>query len=953
MPMPNYRDKTKDELIKELQKLQHDYDSLKTSYSKDVAECKQAEKTLTQQKDALLKLNSFSIELSKLSLEDNLEAFIARHLKKITGAKAVIFSEYSHINRTTTTKHIEIDSRLLKKVVSLLGQDIYKIHSEVSDELYHIMTSEIIGVRKTLFEASFGAIPRPVGAAIKALLKADRFIGLAYLIEGKLYGTSLLAMSQGQSDPPRKILETFMSLAAVSLQRKLAEEALRESEERYRLLFDSSPDGLVLIGIDGLIKSVNLEQCRMFRYNSPEEMIGISPGLLVAPLMREFGADIMRRRLKGNKSPNIVYRLIRKDGTEFWGETSATVLLKKDGSITGYICLTRDITERKQTEKIIRESEELFRIVISNAPISIFATDDKGIFILHEGKALEKTGMKPGENVGVSAYDLFSDLKVVERNGNVITGKSILDRVLNGKKLSGITELNGVHFDNQFVPIVDINGQVTGLIGVATDVTEPIKTAKALGESEVRFQSIFENSLLGISLADPEGKLVLANSAYARMYGYENPEKMLAEVTYVKNLYAHPEVREEVIRKLQRDRQMHPREVEVIRRDGTRFFVLVSAMEIRDSEGHLIYYQAVHLDLTERKKIEEEIHDSAQYTRSLIEANLDPLVTINPEGKITDLNSATEKITGIKRAKLIGSDIADYFSEPDKVRKGFKLILSRGSVKNYPMTVLHSSGKTTDVLFNATLYKNIAGEVLGVFADARDITDRKKIEEELRKSKELLEKLNQHLHDVRENERAFISREIHDELGQSMTALKLDLNRMHKYVGSNPEAIMKLDNMIELVSDTIKDVQRISSDLRPGILDDLGLVSAIEWYCEEFEKRTGIRCKLKLDNSDFNDSKMNLTFFRALQETLTNVIRHAKASSVNVKLHQTNKGVTLVVQDNGIGIPEEKIESHKSLGLISMRERVRQFGGKVDISSEKGKGSQFIIFIPEKKGGVQ
>jgi len=148
-------------------------------------------------------------------------------------------------------------------------------------------------------------------------------------------------------------------------------------------------------------------------------------------------------------------------------------------------------------------------------------------------------------------------------------------------------------------------------------------------------------------------------------------------------------------------------------------------------------------------------------------------------------------------------------------------------------------------------------------------------------------------------------------------------------------------------------VQRISSDLRPGILDDLGLVSAIEWYCEEFEKRTGIRCKLKLDNSDFNDSKMNLTFFRALQETLTNVIRHAKASSVNVKLHQTNKGVTLVVQDNGIGIPEEKIESHKSLGLISMRERVRQFGGKVDISSEKGKGSQFIIFIPEKKGGVQ
>jgi signal transduction histidine kinase len=219
-------------------------------------------------------------------------------------------------------------------------------------------------------------------------------------------------------------------------------------------------------------------------------------------------------------------------------------------------------------------------------------------------------------------------------------------------------------------------------------------------------------------------------------------------------------------------------------------------------------------------------------------------------------------------------------------------------------------------------------------------------EEESRNSKKLLEDLHKHLNDIRENERALISREIHDQIGQSLTALKLDLNWMYKYINTKPEAVAKHVGMIELVSNAIKDVQRISSDLRPGILDDLGLATAIEWYTGEFEERTGIRCSLKLDDSVFGDSQKNLVFFRVLQEALTNVIRHANASSVTIKLHQTQRGTTLTIQDNGIGITAEMIESTKALGLIGMRERVRQFNGKIDISSKKGDGTKLTIFIP-------
>ena len=230
----------------------------------------------------------------------------------------------------------------------------------------------------------------------------------------------------------------------------------------------------------------------------------------------------------------------------------------------------------------------------------------------------------------------------------------------------------------------------------------------------------------------------------------------------------------------------------------------------------------------------------------------------------------------------------------------------------------------------------------------KDITDRKKKEEELRVSKDLLEKLNYHLDEVRENERASIARDIHDQLGQSLTALKLDINRMQEYVTSNQDAMTMLNGMLEMVTNTISDVQRITADLRPGILDDLGLVSAIDWYCGEFSTRTGIKCKLRFCELINEDSKRNLIFFRVLQEALTNVIRHANATTVKIGLYQSYKGITLTIKDNGIGITREQAVSGKSLGLTGIRERVKQSNGKFDISSDEGTGTKLIIFIPYK-----
>jgi PAS domain S-box-containing protein len=327
---------------------------------------------------------------------------------------------------------------------------------------------------------------------------------------------------------------------------------------------------------------------------------------------------------------------------------------------------------------------------------------------------------------------------------------------------------------------------------------------------------------MGISTTSPDGHLIEINQAYARMYGYNNPEEMLADVNNAGQLYANPEDRKEVLRIFAKNDFMEPKEVEVLKRDGTRFFVLVSARVFRDESGNLIYRQATHLDITEKKKVYEEIIES----------------------------------------------------------------------------------------------------------------------------KKQLEELYKRLNNVIENERMEISREIHDELGQTLTALKIDLNWTMEKIPVDVLIHKKIKSMIDLVSSTVKKVQKISSDLRPGMLDDLGLTASLEWYSKECEKRSNFTCKLELDEIPNLNSKIKLVLFRIFQEGMTNIIRHSNAKKVKVKLHSSSSGIIMKISDDGIGISKKKTNMKDSLGLIGMKERLREFNGTLEIISSKNKGTSLVINIP-------
>jgi len=231
---------------------------------------------------------------------------------------------------------------------------------------------------------------------------------------------------------------------------------------------------------------------------------------------------------------------------------------------------------------------------------------------------------------------------------------------------------------------------------------------------------------------------------------------------------------------------------------------------------------------------------------------------------------------------------------------------------------------------------------------SREIAERRLAEEQLRESKENLRALAARLESVREEERTRIAREIHDQLGQALTGLKMDLDWLTSRLPKNRKPLIgKTKAIFRLIDDTIQSVRRIASGLRPEVLDEVGLAAAIGWQARDFQKRTGIRCKVTLPPDGASlDPERSTAAFRIFQELLTNVTRHANATKVDVVLELGKTMLMLEVQDNGKGIVKAELESLKSLGLLGMRERAAVFGGTVAIEGARGQGTKAMVSIP-------
>jgi len=481
---------------------------------------------------------------------------------------------------------------------------------------------------------------------------------------------------------------------------------------------------------------------------------------------------------------------------------------------------------------------------------------------------------------------------------------------------------------------------------ISQNLSDRKKLEEMLEASEKRYRTFFENSLDAILITSQDGAIYSANPAACKMLGWDENE--ICSLGRERLVEQTPQLTLALRRRKESGKFFG--ELTLIKKDGTRFPVELSSSVFTDSDGREVTMMIAR-DITERKKTEEKIRSASLYVRSLIEANPDPLVTINSEGKIKDVNLATEEITGFRRDKLIGSDFIDYFTESDKARQGYNTVFQEGVIKDYPLTISHRSGRTTDVLYSAKLFKNEAGEIQGIFAIAHDISMRRKMETRLRNSKKLLEKLNKHLFDVRESERAQIALNLHDDLGQKLTAINLDIAWIKSRIGVQSKTVQeKFKEMSLMIGETIESIKETSSFLRPAILFDLGLVPAIKSQLTNFEKQTGIKCHFDYEPEEFVlEDQLALILYRIFQESLTNIARHSGASVMELSLIRLNDVIELIIKDDGIGIENYKVNSLTSMGIQGITERVKSVRGQMSIKGEKGSGTTIRVSIPFKE----
>lgn len=318
------------------------------------------------------------------------------------------------------------------------------------------------------------------------------------------------------------------------------------------------------------------------------------------------------------------------------------------------------------------------------------------------------------------------------------------------------------------------------------------------------------------------------------------------------------------------------------------------------------------------------------------------------EGRVIDVNARYTELVGFNREELIGRTVYEMglWVDRDEGERVLDRLRNEGTLRNVEGRFRHKSGEIRDVLISAE-FTEIAGEAV-VIGMIIDITERKRMEREIMRSREQLRSLSARLQQIREEERIRIARELHDELGGFLTVLKLDLSALGKEpsIGS-PSFRQQLDSMAKTIVAAIGSVRRICSDLRPSVLDHIGLKAAIEWQVEEWRAKTGVRCSMSASiNDEALDPGRATAAFRVLQEALTNVARHAQATTVRVRLWTEANRLRLEIRDNGRGISQATIGEATSLGLLGMKERVFSYGGTVDVRGAAGEGTTVDVSIP-------
>jgi PAS domain S-box-containing protein len=494
-------------------------------------------------------------------------------------------------------------------------------------------------------------------------------------------------------------------------------------------------------------------------------------------------------------------------------------------------------------------------------------------------------------------------------------------------------------------PILDPDGSVVMIGCASVETTAQVQAEEALRAQALRFQTLMETSMDSIYVIDTNGDLQEANAEFLRRRGYSAAEVKGLNVADWDARWTREELLERA-RKLIGGNAVF--ETQHRCKDGSVFDADVGITSVRIADKQLFF--CVTRDITERKKAERALRQSEERFRSYFELGLIGMAITSPARGCIEVNDEICRILGYERSELLGMTWAEL-THPDDLAADvadFNRVLA-GEIDGYSMEkrFVRKDGQAIDATISVKCLRRMDGSVDYFVALLQDITERKRAHEELRI-------VSRRLFQVQEDERRHLARELHDEIGQALTAAKINLESMGSIEGSAQS--LRLKETSALLDNLLRQVRQISLDLHSSLLDDLGLAPALRSLLDQQARRARLRTQFcaaePLENID---PEIQTTCFRIAQEAITNVLRHAKAQSVNVYLKTECGRLQIRIVDDGTGFDLTEIEGRAqeeaSFGLMGMRERAVLVGGRVQIISSPNKGTTVEVSLPLHASG--
>ena len=728
--------------------------------------------------------------------------------------------------------------------------------------------------------------------------------------------------------------------------------------KKWADIFENVEWGVVVGDAEGrCLELMNPAFARMHGF-TVEELTGRPIAEVFAPEERPRLPEIVRLSNQlGRHSYESVH--LRKDGTTFPVWIDVTAIKDEHGKVLYRAVNVLDISERKRIEQKLRHNEQLLRKVLEALPVGVWVLDARG-GVLMKNAAAERLceGIAPGEPEGFcrrKAWHASTGVPLVPEDWGIVRalqeGVTTLGSSIEVECADGRRKV----LKSSAVPLLDDAGDISGAIEVNEDITERIAAQRLLLKREEQFRALVENSPDAIARFGRDARCKYANPAMQTAIGLrwaEIEERLIDEMNFPPLVAA---MWNDAIRNVFLTRLVGTFDFSLPGPGGVRYYQTRMVPEY-GPDGEVLVALAVARDISVLKGGEAVLYESEQRLYG-ITSNIPGMVfqcRLHPDADnlhFTYVSNGVVSLLGLTPGEVLGNRDALLSRIAVQDRNGFleSLRQSAGS-----MTVWNWEGRIAGihgqvwVNCRATPRPGENGQVQweGVMLN---ISESKRKEQEIRESRQLLRELSAHMESVKEEERKRIAREVHDELGQALTALRMDVSMLRLTAGEeHPQFLERIHSMKERVDSTIGLVRNITAEMRPAALD-LGLTAAIEWLVEDFVARAGIPCSLRTGGSEVVlDDSTSTALFRIVQESLVNIIKHAQASRVDISIREEGGQVCVEVIDDGVGFPSHAAPKPGSFGLIGMRERTLMIGGTLCIESQPGAGTKIVVCIPGK-----